>query len=192
MPSRRRRSGSGAARFWGWRVSPAMARAELIEVLTGLRQPSRGQILLDGEDITPLGVRGLFEAGVAHIPEDRNHVGIVPGMSVAENLVMRQYRYPPFARGALLDQKQVTRFARSSIDQYDIATPSKDTPSRLLSGGNVQKVILARELSGDPKLVVASHPTYGLDVSRSRPHPRTYALPAGPRGRGAPRLRGSR
>ena len=157
-------------------------QAELIEVLTGLRQPSRGQILLDGEDITPLGVRGLFEAGVAHIPEDRNHVGIVPGMSVAENLVMRQYRYPPFARGALLDQKQVTRFARSSIDQYDIATPSKDTPSRLLSGGNVQKVILARELSGDPKLVVASHPTYGLDVSAAA---LTHELMLSQRARGA-------
>ncbi len=70
-------------------------QAELIEILTGLRQPSRGHILLDGKDITPLGVRGLFEAGVAHIPEDRNHMGIVPSMAVSENLVLRQYRYPP-------------------------------------------------------------------------------------------------
>ena len=157
-------------------------QAELIEVLTGLRQPSGGQILLEGEDITPLGVRGLFEAGVAHIPEDRNHMGIVPSMSVAENLVMRQYRYAPFARGALLDRGQVTRFANDSIDRYQIATPSKDTLSRLLSGGNVQKVILARELGGDPKLVVASHPTYGLDVAAAA---LTHELLLSQRARGA-------
>jgi simple sugar transport system ATP-binding protein len=140
-------------------------QGELIEVLTGMRQPGRGHILLQGVDITPLGVRGLFEAGVAHIPEDRNHMGVVPSMSVAENLVLRQYRYPPFARGALLDRGEVVRFADRSIERYQVATPGRDTPTRLLSGGNVQKVILARELAGDPRLVVASHPTYGLDVS---------------------------
>ena len=140
-------------------------QGELIEILTGLRQPYRGRISLQGVDITPLGVRGLFEAGVAHIPEDRNHVGVVPSMIVAENLVLRQYRYPPFARGALLDRREVRRFADASIERYQVATPSRETVTRLLSGGNVQKVILARELAGAPKLVVASHPTYGLDVS---------------------------
>lgn len=140
-------------------------QGELIEVLTGLHQPYRGSIGLDGKDITKLDAKGLFEAGVAHIPEDRNHMGIVPSLSVAENLVLRQYRYLPFARGELLDWKEVTRFAHASVKDYEVATPSKDTPARLLSGGNVQKLILARELSGDPRLVVAAHPTYGLDVS---------------------------
>ena len=140
-------------------------QGELIEVLTGLHQPHQGSISLNGEDITRLDAKGLFEAGVAHIPEDRNHMGIVPSMSVAENLVLRQYRYAPFAKGEMLDWKEVIRFADASIKDYEVATPSKDTLARLLSGGNVQKLILARELSGNPKMVVAAHPTYGLDVS---------------------------
>ena len=140
-------------------------QAELIEVLTGLHKPASGHILLEGQDCTALGVKGLFEAGVAHIPEDRNHMGVVPSMSVAENLVLRQYRYQPFSRLGLLDWRKVTEFAQNSIKDYQISTPSKETLTRLLSGGNVQKVILARELSGQPKLVVAAHPTYGLDVS---------------------------
>lgn len=140
-------------------------QGELIEILTGLGQPTAGKILLDGKDCTRLDARGLFEAGVAHIPEDRNHMGVVPSMSVAENLVLRQYRYAPFARAGLLDWRAVTHFADKAIHDYEVATPSKDTRTRLLSGGNVQKLILARELSGQPRVVVAAHPTYGLDIS---------------------------
>ena len=140
-------------------------QAELIDVLTGLRQPSKGRITLHGKDITSYDARGLFDAGVAHIPEDRNHVGVVPTMQVKENLVLRQYRRRPFARGPLLEWNAVRRFSRDAIADYDIATPSQETTTKLLSGGNVQKVILARELSGEPQVVVASHPTYGLDVS---------------------------
>ena len=140
-------------------------QGELIETLTGLRPALRGRVTLDGRDVTGLGAKEMLEAGVAHIPEDRNHVGIVPSLSVAENFVLRQYRYPPFSKGALLDWRAVRGFADASIKDYEVATPSKDTPARLLSGGNVQKIILARELSGNPKLVVAAHPTYGLDVS---------------------------
>ena len=92
-------------------------------------------------------------------------MGIVPSMTVKENLVLRQYRYKPFSKGPLLNWSAVSDFAKESIDNYEISTPSQDTMARLLSGGNVQKVILARELSTEPKLVVASHPTYGLDVS---------------------------
>ena len=140
-------------------------QGELIETITGLRPALRGRITLDGRDVSALGAKERLEAGVAHIPEDRNHVGIVPSLSVAENLMLRQYRYPPFSKGALLDWQAVRSFADASIADYEVATPSKDTPTRLLSGGNVQKIILARELSGNPKLVVAAHPTYGLDVS---------------------------
>ena len=157
-------------------------QAELIDVLTGLRQPSRGRITLHGRDITSYDARGLFDAGVAHIPEDRNHVGVVPAMQVKENLVLRQYRRRPFARGPLLEWRAVRRFSRGAIADYDIATPSQETITKLLSGGNVQKVILARELSGEPQVVVASHPTYGLDVSAAAA---THELLLGQRDRGA-------
>ncbi len=140
-------------------------QAELIEVLTGLQKVLKGTISLNGNDLTSLSAKGLFEAGVAHIPEDRNHMGVVPSMSVAENMVLRQYRYKPFTKAGLLDWQAVKTFAEKSMKDYEVSAPSKDTVTRLLSGGNVQKVILARELSGEPKLVVASHPTYGLDVS---------------------------
>ncbi|MEZ4607310.1 MAG: ABC transporter ATP-binding protein [Deinococcales bacterium] len=138
---------------------------ELIEVLTGLRQAYKGDILLEDKSIKSLGAKALFEAGIAHIPEDRNHMGVVGAMSVLENLVLRQYRYPPFARGGWLEPQAIRHFAQESIKTYDISTPSMQTTTSLLSGGNVQKVILARELSGNPKVIVAAHPTYGLDVS---------------------------
>jgi general nucleoside transport system ATP-binding protein len=140
-------------------------QAELIEFITGLQQSTRGQLLLSGQDITHQKAKQRFEAGIAHIPEDRNHMGVVPAFSVAENVVLRQYRYQPFSQAGLLNWPEVRRFADTSIKNYEVATPSQETPTRLLSGGNVQKVILARELSGNPKLIVASHPTYGLDVS---------------------------
>jgi len=154
-----------AAEIMGVAGVSGNGQAELIEVLTGLRQPYKGNIILDNQDITKLNAKTLYEVGVAHIPEDRNHMGIVPSMTVKENLVLRQYRYKPFSTGPLLNWSAVTDFAKESIDNYEISTPNQDTMARLLSGGNVQKVILARELSAEPKLVVASHPTYGLDVS---------------------------
>ncbi|MGH2404874.1 MAG: ABC transporter ATP-binding protein, partial [bacterium] len=138
---------------------------ELVEVLTGLRPARSGRIRLNGRDVTNLSARTLYEAGVAHIPEDRMLVGIVPGMSVAENLVLRQYRNPPFSRGQIIDRQAVTHFARRTIAEYEIATPRLQTPARLLSGGNIQRLILGRELSGRPGLIVAAHPTAGLDVS---------------------------
>lgn len=157
-------------------------QGELIDVLTGLRQPTGGRILLEGEDITSYNARGLFDAGVAHIPEDRNHVGVVPSMKVSENLVLRQYRQPPFARGPLMEWSAVRKFSADAIADYEIATPSQETTTKLLSGGNVQKIILARELSGKPQVVIASHPTYGLDVSAAA---MTHELLLAQRERGA-------
>jgi len=146
---------------------------ELVEVLTGLRPATRGRMRLNDRDITSLPARSLHEAGVAHIPEDRTRLGVVPTMSVAENLVLKQYRYPPFSRGQVIDNGAVMQFARRMIDEYAIATPGPHVPVRLLSGGNIQRLILARELSGRPALVVASHPTAGLDVSATE---QTHAL----------------
>ncbi len=137
---------------------------ELIDALTGLRRPTKGTVELGGRDVTRFSAGELFGAGVAHIPEDRNHTGVVPAFSVTENLMLRGYREPPLSQGPLLDYRAAERTAERAIDAYDVATPSPKTPTRLLSGGNVQKVILARELAGRPKLIVAAHPTYGLDV----------------------------
>jgi len=91
-------------------------------------------------------------------------MGIVPGMSVEDNLILKKHHRPPFSRGPFLQLREVRRFAQRSIEEYEIMTPSPRTPAKLLSGGNIQKLILARELSGEPGLVIAAHPTYGLDV----------------------------
>lgn len=137
---------------------------ELSEVITGLRPPASGLVHVLGQEMTGASARKLFEVGVAYIPEDRMHMGIVPPMSVAENLVLRRYRYPPFACGPVVKRGAVAEFAQQAITAYGIATTSPDAQAKLLSGGNVQRLILARELSGQPRLIVAAHPTYGLDV----------------------------
>ncbi len=139
-------------------------QSELIEAVTGLRRPHRGWIRLRDRDLTGKDARTFFEAGVAHVPEDRNRRGVVGTLSVAENLVLKHYRRSPFARGPVLDSKAIDRFALKAVERYRIKTPGVRVPVRFLSGGNVQKLILARELHGDPEIIVAAHPTYGLDV----------------------------
>jgi simple sugar transport system ATP-binding protein len=138
---------------------------ELVEALVGLRPPARGEVRLRGVSVRGWSVRQLARAGVAHIPEERTRCGIVPSMSVAENLVLRRYADPPFARGLVLHAAEILRAAEDLIAAHDIQTPSPRQPARLLSGGNIQKLILARELSAQPSLIVASHPTAGLDVA---------------------------
>lgn len=138
---------------------------ELVECVTGLRQVHRGGIHVLGHDLTNRSARAFDDAGVAHIPEDRMRMGIIPAMSIAENLVLKRYRHRPFSRGFVLNRRAILQFARQAIAEYAIATPGPHTEARLLSGGNIQKLILGRELSMHPELVVAAHPTSGLDVS---------------------------
>ncbi|RDI95539.1 ABC transporter ATP-binding protein [Meiothermus sp. QL-1] len=138
-------------------------QSELVEVLAGLRRAEEGRVLLEGKPLQPDPAR-LFALGVAHIPEDRLRMGSVPTMSVAENLALRAFDRPPLARGFWLDRAAQAAWAEARVRAYAIATPSVHTPARLLSGGNLQKVVLARELSGRARLVLAVHPTYGLDV----------------------------
>ena len=157
-------------------------QAELTQVLTGLQTPDAGRVRLDDRDVAGLGVRELFARGVVHIPEDRNAMGVVGAMRVSENLVLRRHREAPFARGRLLDWRAVGDHADGAMRDYQIAAPSRDAVTRQLSGGNVQKVILARELGGTPGLVVASHPTYGLDVAATE---LTHSLLRGQRDAGA-------
>ena len=137
---------------------------ELVEVITGLRPATSGQVLIDGEDVTNKAPREILAKGVAHVPEERMHMGMVPNMSIAENLILKTYDRPPFSKGWFLDPKAIREHAERVVREYGVSTPSIWTPVKLLSGGNIQRVILARELSTNPRLIVAAHPTYGLDV----------------------------
>jgi ABC-type uncharacterized transport system ATPase subunit len=137
---------------------------ELAQVITGLRRCESGEISLHGERITNRSALFGILRGIAHVPEDRTHVGTAPNLSVTDNVIMKQYRRPPIARNAMLNIPVATRFANQLKEDYDIIVPNVETPVRLLSGGNLQRVILAREISGQPSLLVAVQPTRGLDV----------------------------
>jgi simple sugar transport system ATP-binding protein len=137
---------------------------ELAQVITGLRKVQSGKIFLNGEDITNQPAGYGIERGLGHIPDDRTHVGTSPNLSITDNVIMKKYRKPPIARGWMLDMNQASNFASRLRTDYEIMVPSIQTPARLLSGGNLQRVILAREISGNPALLVAVQPTRGLDV----------------------------
>jgi ABC-type uncharacterized transport system ATPase subunit len=139
-------------------------QSELAEVLSGMRACTAGLILLNGMDVTKKSTRYGINQGIGYIPEDRTHVGSAPNLSVTDNVIMKKYRQPPIARGLMIDQTEATSFANDLKDAYDIIVPTVDTPVRLLSGGNLQRVILAREISGEPALMIAMQPTRGLDV----------------------------
>ncbi|WP_291426157.1 ABC transporter ATP-binding protein [Deinococcus sp.] len=138
-------------------------QTELVEVLAGLRPVSGGAVSLGGVPLTGDPAQ-RFAQGVAHIPEDRLHTGTVPTMSVSENLALREYGQLPFSRGGLRNLQAQDEFARRMVERYAVSTPNVQTPSRLLSGGNIQKLILARELTEQVRLILAVHPTYGLDI----------------------------
>jgi ABC-type uncharacterized transport system ATPase subunit len=137
---------------------------ELAQVITGMRKCDKGQITLNGEMINNHSALFGILRGVAHIPEDRTHVGTAPNLSVTDNVIMKQYRQPPLDRHGFLNMSMATRLANKLKIDYDIIVPKVETPVRLLSGGNLQRVILAREISGKPTLLVAVQPTRGLDV----------------------------
>jgi simple sugar transport system ATP-binding protein len=139
-------------------------QTELAEALTGLRATQSGQVTLAGNNVTGKPPRPIIETGLAHIPEDRQRHGLVLGYSVADNMVLCNYYLPPFAKGFVLQQEAVDSNARALIEEFDVRTPSPFVPTAKLSGGNQQKVIVARELSRDVKLLIASQPTRGLDV----------------------------
>jgi general nucleoside transport system ATP-binding protein len=138
-------------------------QTELVEVIAGLRQPLAGTIAISGQQVH-LDPRSILEAGVAHVPEDRNEDGSVGGFSIAENLVLNTYYRPPFSRGPQLDREAIRENADRLVKDYDVRTPSIFNQIANLSGGNQQKVIVAREFSRPNKLLVASQPTRGLDV----------------------------
>ena len=139
-------------------------QTELIEALTGLRAPAGGSVRLDGTDVTGAPPGRLFESGLAHVPEDRQRDGLVGSFGVASNLVLTQIGQAPFSRRSRIDRRAVREHAERLVREFDVRTPSIDTEVSTLSGGNQQKVIVAREFFHARRLLVLSQPTRGLDV----------------------------
>src|SRR3989454_763899 len=137
---------------------------ELVEAVVGLRQPRSGTILLNGRNVTRTGARMFITLGVGHIPADRHRMGIVLELSIADNLVLSTYDRRPFASGIVRQLAAVLNYARKLIKSFDIRAGSPAQPVGSLSGGNQQKVVAARELGRNPKVLIASQPTRGLDV----------------------------
>jgi simple sugar transport system ATP-binding protein len=137
---------------------------ELAEVICGLRSITGGRIRVANQDVRAASPKTMIAAGVAYVPEDRNATGSSPNLSIADNLALKAYRTPAHGRGALIDGKSVEARAKTLIEEFSIATPGTSTPARKLSGGNLQKVILAREIASQPNVLVAASPTRGLDI----------------------------
>ena len=138
-------------------------QSELAEVITGLRK-CEGSITVNGTEVGNQSPAVAIREGVAHVPEDRTHVGSAPNLTITENTIMKDYGEEPIAKGWAIDYAQATDRADKLKEKYGILAPNVQTLARKLSGGNLQKVILAREISTDPKLMVAVQPTRGLDV----------------------------
>jgi simple sugar transport system ATP-binding protein len=138
-------------------------QTELCEALMGLR-PSTGSVHLDGVDLSHASTRARLHAGIGYVPEDRSEDGLVADFSVADNLVLDVYDQPPYASGIALNLDAIRDSAVKRVEEYDVRTTSTTTPAGTLSGGNQQKVVVAREMSRDVKLMIVSQPTRGLDV----------------------------
>ena len=139
-------------------------QTELVEAVMGLRPPRAGSIVVDNEDLTGMTTKQILRSAVGYIPEDRSHDGVIREFSVAENLVLDMYDRPPYGNAFRLDPAAIATSARERIEQFDIRTSSPDAPVSTLSGGNQQKVVVAREMSRPLRLFVASQPTRGVDV----------------------------
>jgi len=139
-------------------------QTELVEAIVGLAEGVTGTVDLDGTELVGKSVRAILDAGVGFVPEDRKEDGLVGGFSVAENLILDRSSDSAFVSGGTIKRAALTAFARERIAEYDIRTQSASTPVGTLSGGNQQKVVIAREMSRPLKLFVAAQPTRGVDV----------------------------
>lgn len=137
---------------------------ELVEILAGLRRSDSGVVAVEGVPLTNGSTRHPIQLGVSYVPQDRMGTGLAPDLTIAENMALKRYRRPPIARPPFLRQSVIDAEARELMERFDVRAPSETTPTRRLSGGNVQKVLLAREMSGGPKVLVIASPTQGLDV----------------------------
>ena len=137
---------------------------ELAQVITGLRKATGGRVFLNGKDITNKHPLRISQSGVNYVPPDRLKVGLVPNLSSVENAILRIYRREPVGKNGFIDYKKAREFTEDLIEKYNIMVPRIDAPVKLLSGGNMQKLLLAREITEKPSLLIAVHPTRGLDV----------------------------
>jgi len=143
-------------------------QAELARVIAGLERPASGSVFVDGADVTAGGVAARRAAGLAHVPADRATTGLVTDMTIAENLALRTFDEPPLRDGLWLDAGAMTELAHQRIAEFGIRAPGPATVARTLSGGNQQKIVLARELGSRPSVLVAEQPTRGLDPGATR------------------------
>jgi simple sugar transport system ATP-binding protein len=140
-------------------------QTELVEVITGLRRVTGGHVRLGGQDMTNASPRKVTADGQScHVPEDRHAYGMVDSYTVAHNLVLNTYYLPPFAKNATIDEKAINRHAEDLVAKFDVRTPSVQALGSNLSGGNQQKMVVAREFSRPIRLLIAAQPTRGIDV----------------------------
>ncbi|MBN2043564.1 MAG: ABC transporter ATP-binding protein [Anaerolineales bacterium] len=137
---------------------------ELAEVITGLRPVTGGKIILEGEDVTGLTPKQLMNRSLSYIPEERMKDGMIKEFTVAENLILREHDLEPFSKNGLLNLKTISAHSEKLITSYNVKTPSQETMAKNLSGGNIQKLVLAREISRKPHTLIAAQPTRGLDI----------------------------
>jgi simple sugar transport system ATP-binding protein len=138
---------------------------ELAEAVAGIRTPTSGSVRVDGEELAGLGPAATRHAGIGYVPEERMRDGVVPDFSVAENLMLADSRNALVVDHGVLRTGAIRAHARDLVKNFDIRTPTIDTPTRNLSGGNIQKLIMARELSGNPAVLLVAQPTRGIDIS---------------------------
>jgi len=139
-------------------------QTELVRILTGLLEPSEGEVTLRGEKLVGLSPRAIRERGLCHIPEDRMEDGVAEETTLEENFILDRYYKRGFSKGIRLQWKEISQHSRELIEKFNILAQSTKTPVSSLSGGNIQKVVVARELSADPEVIIAAHPTRGIDV----------------------------
>jgi len=139
-------------------------QSEMAEIVSGLRKIQSGQVVIDGRDITGMSPKQIREWGLAYIPEDRLSTGLILEYSIAENLILDRWYSRPYSGKIFLNKHEMKRFAEEIVTNFDVRTPSLDIQVRYLSGGNLQKIVLGRELSKEHKLLIAHNPTRGLDV----------------------------
>lgn len=137
---------------------------ELAEVIVGLRRAIAGKVYIKGEEVTNLCPKAITKEGTNYIPPDRLKVGLVPNLNTVENAILRRYNREPISRGVFLNYEEAAKYTRELIKQFNIMVPREDVPVKFLSGGNLQKLILAREIREEPALLIAVHPSRGLDV----------------------------
>jgi len=137
---------------------------ELIQAITGLRRTEKGQVLINGKDVTNLSTKEIIDSGLGYIPEDRHKRGLILNFPLYENSILGSQRSKKFKKGIGMDYKKIRDYAKKLIKEFDVRTPSEKVFAKSLSGGNQQKMIIARELDRDPVLLIASQPTRGLDV----------------------------